>query len=98
MVRAIWKGEVVAESDDTTVVEGNHYFPPAAIVEGRLAPSAHTSVCGWKGTANYFDVTVDGSVNERAAWSYVSPKPGAAQIAGRIAFWRGVDVVQDARD
>lgn len=96
MVRATWNGAVVAESDDTVVVEGNHYFPPESIVEGRLSPSDHSSVCPWKGTAGYFDVTVDERVNRDAAWIYRDPKPAASEIAGRIAFWHGVVVTEDA--
>ena len=91
-VRAIWNDTLLAESDDTVVVEGNHYFPADAVIDGVLEPSDHTSVCSWKGTANYYDVVVDGQRNPNAAWYYASPKQAAAEIAGRIAFWHGVDV------
>lgn len=92
MPRAIWNGTVIAESDDCVVVEGNQYFPPAAVKAEHLRPSATHTVCGWKGTASYYDVVVDGAVNKDAAWYYPEPKAAAAQIAGRIAFWRGVTV------
>jgi len=91
-MKAIWNHIVIAESDDTVVVEGNHYFPPSALKREYFTASAHTSVCGWKGLANYFDVVVDGKTNATAAWYYADPKPRAAEIAGRIAFWRGVVV------
>ena len=92
MVKATCNGQVIAESDDTVVVEGNHYFPRDSVRADALQPSATTSVCGWKGTANYHNVVVDGAVHEDAAWYYPDPKPAAKQIAGRIAFWRGVKV------
>lgn len=92
MVRAIWNGTVVAESDDTVVVEGNHYFPADAVRADVLRPSATTTVCPWKGTASYHDVVVDGAVNAGAAWYYPAPKEAAAEIKDRIAFWRGVTV------
>jgi uncharacterized protein (DUF427 family) len=92
MATASWNGEVIAESTDTVVVEGNHYFPIEAVAEGVLQPSEHTSVCGWKGTANYYDVVVDGRRNANAAWFYATPKEAAAAITGRVAFWRGVEI------
>ncbi len=92
MTTASWNGTVIAESDDTVVVEGNHYFPREAVKEGVLDASAHTSVCPWKGTASYFSVVVDGQTNEDAAWSYPEPKDAAAQIRDRVAFWKGVEV------
>ena len=92
MTRAIWNGEVVAESDDTVVVDGNHYFPADAVRQEFLRPSARTTVCGWKGTANYYDVVVGGSVNSDAAWYYPAPRDAAREIAGRVAFWKGVEV------
>lgn len=92
MPRATWRGAVIAESEDTVVVEGNHYFPPAALEPRFLAPSEHQTVCGWKGTASYYHVVVDGVVNENAAWYYPEPKPDAMAIRGRVAFWRGVTV------
>ena len=93
MPKAIWNGTVIAESDATEVVEGNHYFPPDAVREGFFRASEATTVCGWKGTANYYDVVVDGAVNEQAAWYYADPKPDAANIKGYVAFWKGVEVV-----
>ena len=92
MATASWNGKVIATSDDTVVVEGNHYFPIGSVVDGVLEPSDHTTVCPWKGTASYYDVVVDGSRNGNAAWYYPTPKDAAAEIAGRVAFWRGVEV------
>lgn len=92
-MRAIWNDTVLAESDDTVVVEGNHYFPRSSLQEALFRESATTSVCPWKGTASYLTVSVDGRENPDAAWTYPSPKPTAKQIAGRVAFWRGVSVV-----
>jgi uncharacterized protein (DUF427 family) len=91
-VRAVWNGEVIAESDDTVVVEGNHYFPRAAVREGVLGESATTTVCPWKGTAHYHTLTVAGAENRDAAWYYPEPKSAAAEIRDRIAFWKGVTV------
>jgi len=91
-MRAIWNGEVLAESNDTVVVEGNHYFPPAAIHQAFFQPSDTTTVCAWKGTASYYDVAVNGKVNKDAAWFYPAPKSAAAEIAGHVAFWKGVEV------
>lgn len=92
MVRATWKGTVLAESDDTVVVEGNHYFPAEALARDHFRASQHTSHCPWKGDAHYYDVVVDGEVNANAAWFYPAPKPAAAEIEGRVAFWKGVEV------
>ena len=92
MAKAIWNGRVLAQSDDTVVVEGNHYFPPESLDKSLFRDSKTTRVCGWKGTANYFTVEVDGEVNEDAAWVYRSPKQAAAQIKDHVAFWRGVTV------
>jgi uncharacterized protein (DUF427 family) len=92
-MKAIWNGAVLAESDDTVVVEGNHYFPPRSLKREHFRPSDHTSVCGWKGTASYYHVEAGGQVNENAAWYYPTPKDAAKQIAGRVAFWKGVQVV-----
>jgi uncharacterized protein (DUF427 family) len=92
MARAIWNDTVVAESDDTVVVEGNHYFPADAVRADVLRPNASTTVCPWKGTASYHDVVVDGAVNAGAAWYYPAPKDAAAQIKDRIAFWKGITV------
>jgi uncharacterized protein (DUF427 family) len=92
MPKASWNGAEIAASDDTVVVEGNHYFPREGLVDGHFEPSAHTTVCPWKGTAHYFDVVVDGQRNPNAAWYYPEPKDAAAQIRGRVAFWKGVQV------
>jgi uncharacterized protein (DUF427 family) len=91
-VRAIWNGRVIAESDDTVVVEGNHYFPRAALDEAVITPSSTTTVCPWKGTAHYYSLQVDGQSNTDAVWYYPEPKPAAAQIRDRVAFWRGVQI------
>lgn len=92
-MKAIWHGAVIAESGRTQVVDGYTYFPRESVDAARLEPSRHTSVCGWKGTANYFDVVVDGERNAQAAWVYSAPKDAARHIAGWIGFWRGVEVV-----
>lgn len=92
MTTASWNGTVIAQSDDTVVVEGNHYFPRSAVKEGVLTDSAHTSVCPWKGTASYSSVVVDGQTNENAAWYYPEPKDAAAEIRGHVSFWKGVEV------
>jgi uncharacterized protein (DUF427 family) len=91
-MRAIWQGTVLAASDDTVVVEGNHYFPATALVRAHFRESATRTVCPWKGAASYYDVVVGGDVNRDAAWYYPAPKPAAANIAGRVAFWKGVAV------
>ncbi|KQM82312.1 DUF427 domain-containing protein [Agromyces sp. Leaf222] len=93
-MQAIWNGTVIAESDDTVVVEGNHYFPRESIVDAHFASSENRSVCPWKGTASYFHVDVDGSRNPNAAWFYPTPHEAASEIAGHVAFWRGVEVVE----
>ena len=91
-MRAVWKGQVLAESDETVVVEGNHYFPPEAMRREFFAPSATHTTCPWKGLASYYTVNVEGASNEDAAWFYPEPKPEAAQIRDYVAFWRGVTV------
>lgn len=91
-MKATWNGAVIAESDDTVVVEGNHYFPADAVRREHLQTSDHHTVCGWKGTASYYHVVVEGENNRDAAWYYPEPKDAAKRIAGRIAFWRGVKV------
>ena len=93
VMQATWNGAVVAASNDTVVVEGNHYFPPESLNHACLRPSTRTSVCAWKGTANYYHVVVDGQENPDAAWYYPDPKSAADNIRGRVAFWRGVKVV-----
>ena len=92
MVKAVWNETVVAASDDTVVVEGNHYFPLAAVDRAVLRDSTHTSVCPWKGTAHYYTIVANGQENLNAAWYYPEPKAGAANIKDRVAFWRGVKV------
>ena len=91
-MKAIWHGTVIAESDETRVVEGNHYFPPAALVARHFEDSATHTVCSWKGTASYKTVVVDGERNPDAAWYYPDPKPAADEIRGWYAFWKGVEV------
>ena len=91
-MKATWNGEVIAESNDTVVVEGNHYFPRSSVREDVLVESATTTECGWKGTANYYDVVVGDAVNAGAAWYYADPKPAAAEIKDHLAFWKGVEV------
>jgi uncharacterized protein (DUF427 family) len=92
MVRAVWNGATLAESDRTIVVEGNHYFPPAALNREHFQTSATHTICSWKGEASYLSVTVDGQTNEDAAWFYPSPKPEAAEIKDYVAFWHGVTI------
>jgi uncharacterized protein (DUF427 family) len=92
MARAIWNGTVLAESDDTVVVEGNHYFPPGSVKQEVLRPSDQRSHCPWKGDASYYDVVVGDETNAGAAWYYPEPKEAAAEIRDRVAFWRGVQV------
>ncbi|ODU98062.1 MAG: hypothetical protein ABT20_18280 [Rubrivivax sp. SCN 70-15] len=93
-MKAIWNGTVVAESDDTVVVEGNHYFPAEAVKKQYLLPSNTKTMCSWKGEASYHTLFVDGNANPDAAWFYPEPKEAAAQIKGRVAFWKGVRVVE----
>lgn len=92
MATAIWNGEVIAESDDTVVVENNHYFPLASVKDGVLSGSDTTSICPWKGTASYYSVSAGGQTNADAAWFYPTPKDAAAEIKDRVAFWKGVEV------
>jgi uncharacterized protein (DUF427 family) len=94
MTKAIWNGIVLAESDETVVVEGNYYFPPDSVRREHLSPSDHHTWCGWKGEANYFDIVVGGETNSGAAWYYPDPYPAARPIRNRIAFWRGVKIIQ----
>lgn len=95
--RAIWNDVVIAESDDTIVVDGYRYFPTASVHDEHLIPSTHHSVCGWKGQASYCDVTVGGATDQNAAWYYADPKPAAGMVVGYIGFWHGVriEVVHD---
>lgn len=91
-MRAIWNGTTLAESDDTVVVEGNHYFPVDSIVSEHFAPSDAHTICPWKGKASYYDVVVGDERNAEAAWYYPKPLKPAAEIKDRVAFWRGVEV------
>ena len=91
-MKAVWNGVVIAESDRTIVVEGNHYFPPESISTDFLESSPTASRCPWKGTAGYYDVMVDGRRNPGAAWFYADPSDAAAEIKDHVAFWRGVTV------
>lgn len=92
MAKAIWQNVVIAESETTVSMEGNVYFPIDSIKSEFFRDSATTTSCPWKGTANYYDVVVDGEVNQQAAWYYADPKPEAANIKGFVAFWKGVQV------
>lgn len=92
MPRAIWNDTVIAESDDIVMVEGNHYFPASSVRPEVLASSTKQTTCPWKGVASYHTLVVDGQRNEDAAWFYPAPKDAAAQITGRVAFWKGVRI------
>ena len=92
MARAIWNGTTIAESEDTVMVEGNHYFPADSVNSEYVVESSTHTRCPWKGKASYFDVVVDAQVNKDAAWYYPDPKSAAQQIKGYVAFWRGVRV------
>lgn len=91
-MKAVWNGTVIAESDKTVVIEGNHYFPPDSVQSQYLKPNESHTVCPWKGTANYYDVEVSGQRNAGAAWYYPAPSARAAQIKDHVAFWKGVRV------
>ena len=91
-MKATWNGAVLAESDKTIVIEGNHYFPPDTINRQYFQDSSTHTTCPWKGEASYYNVLVNGQVNKDAAWYYPEPKPAADEIKGRVAFWRGVKV------
>ena len=91
-MKAIWNGATLAESDDTVVVERNHYFPPDSIRRAYFSESDAHTTCPWKGEASYYNVTVNGTTNEDAAWHYPNPKEAAASIKDRVAFWKGVVV------
>jgi len=91
-MQAVWNDTVIAESADTVVVEGNHYFPRSAVPDVLLSESDTTSICPWKGTASYYSLTVDGKTNQDAVWYYPEPKAEAEQIRDRVAFWKGVTV------
>jgi uncharacterized protein (DUF427 family) len=91
-MKATWNGVVLAESDKTIVIEGNHYFPPETINREYFQDSSTHTTCPWKGEASYYDVVIDGQVNKDAAWYYPAPKPAADEIKDRVSFWRGVEV------
>ncbi len=93
-MKAIWNNEVIAESDDTVVIEGNHYFPPSSVNNEYLVESSTLTVCPWKGEANYYDIVVGDNVNKDGAWYYPDPKTEAAEIKDHVAFWRGVQVTK----
>lgn len=93
-MRAKWNNETIAESTDTIVIEGNHYFPPEAVKKEFLKPSEKKSVCPWKGNASYYSLEVNGKTNTDAAWYYPEPKEAAKEIKGHVAFWKGVTVEQ----
>ena len=92
-MKATWNGATIAQSDDTVVVEGNHYFPIGSVREDVLRTSAKHTTCPWKGEASYYSIEVDGRVNQDAAWFYPDPNAAAAEIRDRVAFWKGVEVV-----
>ncbi len=93
-MKAIWNGKVIAESDETIVIEGNHYFPPGSVKKEYLQTSNTHTVCPWKGAASYYDLEIDGIKNKDAAWYYPQPKPMAKGIKDYIAFWKGVEIVK----
>ena len=93
-MKAIWNGKIIAESNETEVVEGNHYFPPASIKNEFLKDTSTTSICPWKGTALYYDVIVDKDTNKDAAWYYPNPSDAAKNIKNYVAFWKGVEVIE----
>lgn len=92
MKKALWNGKIIAESDQTIVIEGNHYFPPDSVSKEFLQETDYHTTCPWKGKASYYNVVIDGEVNRNAAWYYPEPKKAASEIAGYIAFWKGVNV------
>ena len=93
-MKALWNGKTIAESADTVVVEGNHYFPADAIKKAYFKPSSTHTLCPWKGTASYYTLAVDGKENPDAAWYYPEPKDAAKEIKGHVAFWKGVEVTK----
>ncbi len=92
MVQAVWNGEVIADSENTVVVEGNHYFPRSSVRDEVLRDSSYQSRCPWKGMASYFTLEVDGATNRDAAWYYPQPSEAAKEIAGHVGFWKGVEI------
>jgi uncharacterized protein (DUF427 family) len=93
MTKAVWNQEVIAESQDTVVIDGNHYFPPSSLKREFVEASETTSVCSWKGSAHYYSLKVNGETNPDAAWYYPAPKAAAAELQDHVAFWRGVDIM-----
>lgn len=91
-MKAVWNDTILAESDDTVVVEGNHYFPPDSLRREHFQESSHHTTCPWKGEASYYSIVAGGETNENAAWTYPEPKEAASQIKDHVAFWRGVEV------
>ena len=92
-MQAIWNNTVIADSDDTVVVEGNHYFPESTLKREFITFSNHKTSCAWKGQASYYSLIVNGEMNIDAVWYYADPKPEASAIKGRVAFWKGVNVL-----
>jgi len=93
-MKAIWKNTVIAESNETVMIEGNHYFPVESVDNGLLTDSDTTSYCPWKGTANYYSIEVNDETNQDAAWYYADPSDAANEIRGRVAFWKGVQITE----
>ncbi|WP_199732270.1 DUF427 domain-containing protein [Flavobacterium macacae] len=93
-MKAIYKGEIIAESNETIVIEGNHYFPPNSLKKGYLKESSTHSTCPWKGLASYYTIEVDGTANKDAAWFYPNPSDKAKEIKDHVAFWKGVEITQ----
>ncbi|MCF8224726.1 MAG: DUF427 domain-containing protein [Bacteroidales bacterium] len=94
-MKAIWNNKVIAESDDIVTLEGNSYFPAESVNNDLISKSDSKSVCPWKGIASYYDIHVDGKINKAAAWYYPEPKIAAKEIRGRVAFWKGVEILED---
>lgn len=93
-MKAIWNDQILAESDDTVIVENNHYFPEDSLQRDAFVPSDTRTHCGWKGEAHYYSISVGGKQNKDAAWFYPAPKDAAMQIKGRVAFWKGVTIIE----
>jgi len=93
-MKAVWNGQLLAESDDTIVVENNHYFPVSSLMMEYFVDSEHKSTCPWKGEASYCSIMVSGKINKNAAWYYPEPKDAAAEIKDRVAFWQGVEIIE----
>ncbi len=93
-MKATWNGTVLAESDATIIIEGNHYFPPDSLNREHFQPSDHQTTCPWKGEASYYTIQADGATNANAAWFYPAPKDAASEIKDHVAFWRGVEVTE----